>query len=152
MRPSTALVACTALLAVGLARDAAAIVRCESADGKVTYSNAECPPGTKLVRNVELAPPVVVHEGAAPATKTAAPRQPARIESARPRREENPVQLDQELSAQLEAQRRECEARIRQIRQLQEDVESAAADARASAELVLRRAQDDYRALCPRQR
>lgn len=30
----------------------AAITRCEGADGRVSYSNAECPPGTRAVRPV----------------------------------------------------------------------------------------------------
>lgn len=152
MRSSTALVACAALLAAALARDATAIVRCESADGKVTYSNTECPSGTQVVRNVELSPPVVVHDAAAAAARSGGTRPAPRLEPARPRRDENPVQVDEELTAQLAAQRRECDARLRQIRQLQEDLDAAAAQARASAELALRRAQDDYRALCPRQR
>jgi len=152
MRPATALVACAALLAAGLARDAAAIVRCEDADGKVSYSNTECPPNTKLVRKVEPSPPVIVHDKARPAAKADRTPPPARIEPARSPRTTDPVQEDQELTAQLAEQRRECEARVREIQRLQDDVNAAPADARASAELTLRRAQDDYRALCPRQR
>ena len=72
---------CVALLAAANSGLAAAIVRCEGPDGRVTYSNNECPPNTKAVRQVDLAPPVVVHDGA-PAPKDSRPP-PARQEPAR---------------------------------------------------------------------
>ena len=152
MRPVPAIVACAALLAAALARDAAAIVRCEDAAGRVTYANTECPPNTRLVRKVEPSPPVIVHDKARPAAKAGAAPPPARAEPTGNRRTADPIQEDQELTAQLAEQRRECEARAREIQRLQDDVSAAPADARASAELTLRRAQDDYKALCPRPR
>jgi len=36
--------------------------RCEGKDGKVTYSNTECPAGTQPVRKVNTDPPVSVEE------------------------------------------------------------------------------------------
>ena len=152
MRLATATLACLALLAAGHAGEASAIVRCESADGKVTYSDSECPPGTKLVRKIEPSPPVVVHDGARPPAKAAEARPPAAVEPSRARRSDDPAQVDDELNAQLAEQRRECEARARDLQRLQDDVGAAAPANRASAELALRRAQDAYRALCPRQR
>lgn len=140
-----------ALLAAGLAGPAAAIVRCEAPDGKVTYSNADCPPNTRLVRRVEQSPPVVVHEGKA-ALRESEARAPARIEMAKPRTVADPVQEDRQLSAQIAAQQRECEARARQLQHLQDDLAGATAAARSSAELALRRAQDEYQAICPKQR
>jgi hypothetical protein len=152
MRLATATLACLALFAAGHAGEAAAIVRCESADGKVTYSNSDCPPNTKLVRKIEPSPPVVVHDGARPPAKAAEARPPAGVEPSRARRSNDPAQVDEELNAQLAEQRRECEARARDLQRLQDDVSAAAPANRASAELALRRAQDDYRALCPRPR
>jgi hypothetical protein len=152
MRFATAALACLALLAAGHAGEATAIVRCESADGKVTYSNSDCPPNTKLVRKIEPSPPVVVHDSARPSAKAGEARPPARVEPSRARRTDDPAQIDEELNAQLAEQRRECEARARELQRLQDDVGAAAPANRASAELALRRAQDDYRALCPRQR
>jgi hypothetical protein len=151
MRLATA-AACATLLAAGLSPAGAAIVRCEAADGKVTYSNTECPPNTKMVRKVEPSPPVVVHDGGLPQAGAAVERPVVKPETSRPRRVEDPVQIDEELSAQLAAQRRECEARARELQRLRDDIDAAAPSGRASAELSLRRAQDDYRALCPRQR
>ncbi len=152
MRFATA-VACALTLAAGLPQDAtAAIVRCESADGKVVYSNADCPPGTKLVRKVEQSPPVVVHDGSRPPANTTDRKPAASIERARPRPSPDPIQEDRQLTEQLAAQRRECEARLRDVERLRQDLEASPAEARASAELALRRAQDDHRSLCPRSR
>lgn len=145
-------VACAALLAAAAARGAEAIIRCESADGKVTYSNGECPPNTRQVRRVELSPPIVVHDGAQPPAKLPAAKAAPTITPAPPRRARDPVQEDRELTAQLAEQRRECEARARDVQRLQDELAAASADARASAELALRRAQDDFRGLCPRPR
>jgi uncharacterized coiled-coil protein SlyX len=152
MRTATAALACFALLAAGASREAAAIVRCESPDGKVTYSNSDCPPNSRLVRKVEPSSPIVVHDDARQAAKTAEKKSTIRVEPTRARRAEDPVQIDEELNAQLAAQRRECETRSREVQRLQDELTAASPENRASAELALRRAQDDYRALCPRQR
>jgi len=151
MRAATAL-ACAALLAGSLVRDAAAIVRCEDAAGKVTYSNTDCPSDTRLVRKVEPKPPVIVHDDARGAAKPAGGQPRAGSRPASTRSAAQPVQEDPQLSAQLAEQRRECEARSRELQRLQEDLDAAPATARASAELALRRAQDDYLGLCPRKR
>lgn len=152
MRLASAAVACLALLLAFNARDAAAIVRCESADGKVSYSNGDCPPNTKLVRKIEPTPPVVVHDGARPPARAGEAPRPPKVEPSRARQAEAPAQIDEELNAQLAEQRRDCEARARELQRLNDELTAAAPANRASAELSLRRAQDDYRALCPRQR
>ena len=153
MRPLPAIVLCAALLVTtGRVGTAATIVRCEGADGKVTYSNAECPPQTRPVRKVEPSPPIVVHDGSQPAARSGSGRASISAPPGRPRGNDDPVQLDQELEAQLAEQRRECDARARDLQQLQADLTATSGSARASAELALRRAQDDYRALCPRPR
>jgi hypothetical protein len=59
--------ACAPLLAVALlvacgACLAQQVQRCESPDGKVTYSNTKCPDGTSPVRSVNTSPPVAVDE------------------------------------------------------------------------------------------
>jgi hypothetical protein len=143
--------ACAALLAAGLISDAAAIVRCEGADRKVTYSNTECPPNTRQVRKVDESPPVIVHDGKAAAASDAEPRPPARIEKAKSRAAAaDPLQQDRQLTAQIAAQQRDCETRARRLQHLQEDLAAALPANRSSAELALRRAQDEYQVLCPK--
>lgn len=152
MRIVVAVVAYLALIAAGQAREASAIIRCEAADGRVTYSNGECPPNSKRVRSIELSPAVVIHDAGSAPPKPGEARPAAKVEPSRARRSDNPAQIDEELNAQLAEQRRECEARARELQRLQDDVNAAMPASRASAELALRRAQDDYRALCPRSR
>lgn len=151
MRLATFTLACTALLAAGFAPGAAAIVRCETADGRVIYSNSDCPPNSKLVRKVEQSPPVVANPGRRPPARPGEAAPPARVQASPSRGADDPARIDEELSAQLAEQRRECDARARELQRLQDDVAASPAN-RASAELALRRAQDDFRALCPRPR
>jgi hypothetical protein len=59
--------ACAPLLTVALLVTCGAclaqqVQRCESPDGKVTYSNTKCPDGTTPVRSVNTSPPVAVDE------------------------------------------------------------------------------------------
>jgi hypothetical protein len=141
-------IACALLLASFALRPAAAagIVRCESADGRVTYSNTECPAGSRAVRSVDLAPPVVVHDkGRAAAKPPAAP-------AGAPKAARGPAADDAELRAQLAKQRAECDARLKEIERLRQDRDGAAGEAGATAQQALRRAEDDYRALCPQRR
>lgn len=54
---------CAGILAAGHVSAAAETVhRCEGPDGKVTYSNTQCPAGTSPTRKVDTAPPVSVDE------------------------------------------------------------------------------------------
>jgi hypothetical protein len=146
MRTPTA-IACALLLAgLALRPAAAGIVRCESADGRVTYSNKECPADTRTVRSVDLAPPVVVHDKG-----RAQPKPPATPAGA-PRASREPTADDPELRAQLAKQRAECDARLKEIERLRQDRDGAGGEARPAAQKALRRAEDDYRALCPRRR
>jgi hypothetical protein len=58
------IVAGTCLLALGtaLAQQSQQVQRCEAKDGRVTYSNTQCPEGTTPVRKVNTDPPVKVEE------------------------------------------------------------------------------------------
>jgi hypothetical protein len=50
------------LAALGAAYAQGTVQRCESPDGKVTYSNTQCPAGTSPVRKVNTDPPVRVDD------------------------------------------------------------------------------------------
>lgn len=51
-----------ALMTTAAPSAAQTVQRCESRDGKVTYSNTTCPEGTSAVRAVNTSPPVAVDE------------------------------------------------------------------------------------------
>jgi L-alanine-DL-glutamate epimerase-like enolase superfamily enzyme len=56
------LVALAALVCCSAVHAQSTVQRCESRDGKVTYSNTQCPAGTAPVRKVNTDPPVSVEE------------------------------------------------------------------------------------------
>jgi hypothetical protein len=65
---TTALLAATgfaALLPLTVDAQAAAVQRCEAADGRVVYSNQECPPGSRPVRRLSPAATPAPATGAA---------------------------------------------------------------------------------------
>jgi hypothetical protein len=69
--PAPVMALCPAglLAAIVLVSHAQEIQRCESADGKVTYSNSKCPDGTAPVRSVNTSPPVAVDDQKAAAER-----------------------------------------------------------------------------------
>lgn len=143
------------LIGLGAACAAAAqstVYRCEDGRGRVTYSDAPCPADARTARKLEGGPVLKVGgaEEAAKADPTSIQRSVIRVESSRADENFNPVQEDEKLNAQIAAQRRACEALASRIRFLEIDLAAASASGRSSAELALRRAQDEYRVQCPR--
>jgi hypothetical protein len=134
-RAVAALAALSCLLAAPPTR-AAEVQRCEDAAGRVTYSNEACPPGTKRSRTVDTSQPVAADvKGAAAEARGAA--RTVRIE-----RTPTPAQA---VAVNKDALCRELATRVRYARR---DLETAAPQQRASAELAMRRAQEDYDLEC----
>ena len=107
-RPVTAVVAVVAAtIAAAAAAQSANVQRCEGKDGRVTYSNTQCPEGTVPVRKVNTDPPVSVE-----ARKAA----------------EDLAKKDAAAARQIEKEQSQQEARARK-----EADDRAKADARADA-------------------
>ena len=90
------------------------VQRCESADGKVTYSNTHCPEGTSAVRKVNTSPPVAVEEQKA--AKERAKRDAAEV--ADKSREQTQAKADREAAEaeKVQAKQRErCERAQRDL-------------------------------------
>lgn len=158
------------LLAVAATGDALAVNRCEGRDGRVTYTDEPCPTGARGARRVDDSPPVQVREAATdePASKDAAKdaaREPAReaAKAARPAdaaagiaaggriaNSGTPEQQIQQLDEQYARQRRECADLSRRIDYARADLDAALTSQRASAELALRRLQEQFKSQCPR--
>jgi hypothetical protein len=140
------------LTAAGTAVPQTTVYRCEDARGRVTYSDAPCPSDVRTARKLEDSPVLKVGtaDDATKADPAALQRPAGRVEVSRPGENFNPVQEDEKISAQIAAQRRACEALASRIRFLEVDVAAASASSRSSAELALRRAQDEYLVQCPR--
>jgi hypothetical protein len=168
-------VACLVLL-LGL-DSAAAINRCEGRDGRVTYTDEPCPTTARSSRKVDDSPPVQSRDvpgqtakdtaeakasampeskeaesksapqGGAEAAKAAPPAlqlQPGRITAA-----SNPEQEMQRLDELRVRQQRQCAEANRRIDYATKDLQAAIGADRASAELALRRLQEEARTVCP---
>jgi len=112
--PSQALrgVAVLGLLVATLSPAASAqtVQRCESRDGKVTYSNTKCPEGTSTVRPVNTSPPVAVDEQKA--AKERARRDAAEAKTIDQTRQKEEAKAERAASDQKKAEdkeRQRCE-------------------------------------------
>ncbi|MCU0937914.1 MAG: DUF4124 domain-containing protein [Burkholderiaceae bacterium] len=169
--------AALAVLVVALAGvDAAsAINRCEGRDGRVTYTDEACPATVRSARKVDDSPPVQARS--AP-VREASESKDAKDGKAEPKEAEgkaavaggvdaakgvavpalqagrtttssNPEQEMQRLDELRERQRRQCAEATRRIDYATKDLQAAVGADRASAELALRRAQEEARGVCP---
>ena len=136
---------CPALALAALpaaAADEAAIYRCESARGVITYSDSPCPAGTRTARTIEREPTLAVKE---PSDK-AEPASAGRISAGK--RAFDPWVENQRLNEQIAQQRRACAELERRGAFLRRDLAAASPGRAASIELDLRRAQDEFQMHC----
>lgn len=122
------------------------VYRCEGKDRRVTYSDEPCPPDSRFVRKLEETPTVSTAAGK-DAPRNA--REAGQIASSRSGRFD-PIEEDRRLDEQIAATRRECAELARRVQYARQDLEAAPPSLRSSAELALRRAQDQYQLYCPR--
>jgi hypothetical protein len=174
------------------------VVRCEAADGRVTYTNEPCPGATPRTRAVNDTPAVQAgrtapdtadkadkaDKAAMPAaaargadigpTRPAAPAHSAErtgaahgaeaaramapagraqpgIEPSRTASNLTAAQQLEQLDQEHARQQVQCTQLQRRIGFARNDVDTAFGGQRASAELQLRRLQDEYQSLCPAQ-
>jgi hypothetical protein len=187
----------------------AQVVRCEGADGRITYTNEPCPSTARRTRTIDDSPPVQAQRADRPADKAAvaktdeAPAKPdggevAKSEPAKPEAAKDtakdaakdvskdaskdtakdakpalanaaiatpsqirtatapsdltPAQQMEQLDLERARQQRACTQLERRLSFARSDVDAASGGQRASAELQLRRLQEDFRAQCPLQR
>ena len=126
---------------------AAGVFRCEGKDGKVTYSDVACPTDSRAARKLDEAPPVST------ATSKAAPRDArdgGQIAQSRDGGKADPAQENRQLDEQIAAARRDCADLSQRVQYAKQDLETAAPSQKATAELALRRAQDQHALYCAR--
>jgi predicted ribosome quality control (RQC) complex YloA/Tae2 family protein len=125
------------------------VQRCESPDGKVTYSNTACPPGTQAVRRIEAEPPpAAVDQKAARERTQRYAREVQRLEDERKRQEEKAARTQaaaEERTRRKAAECRKLEARVEDAR---EAFERATLAKRQEADRKLRRAREQYESAC----
>jgi hypothetical protein len=140
-----------ALIAVVVVSAAGAeIQRCEGPDGKVTYSNESCPPGTTAVKKVDTRPPVT--EADARAAKTRAQREADEakaIDKQREAEEKSRARARDAARKKEEQLERECNKKRIAVNKAKEAVESSTLNKRADLEKILARAQEAFDKECP---
>lgn len=123
--------------------------RCEGADGRVSYANDACPPGTTAVRTLPPAgPPSVADQQAARQRAQQQVKQAAALDNARLADEQRAArELERQQAA---AARRESHCRRLQtsLRYAQEDLAGAHSHKRTAAQRRVARAEDVYREDC----
>lgn len=135
---------CAAFLLLGTgAASAQTLQRCESADGKVTYSNTACPPGTEPVRTVEGDPgPSAADQKAARERAQQRSRELDKLEKQRQKEEEKAARqraAAEAREAKREAECRKLDARVRAARA---ELDAATLARRQALDRKLRAAED----------
>ncbi|MBK9246172.1 MAG: DUF4124 domain-containing protein [Burkholderiales bacterium] len=124
--------------------------RCEGADGRVSYADGACPPGTAAVRT--LPPAAVPNDGERAAAQRRAEqdlRQIAQIERARQADEERAARQQQQSLAQARKLENHCRRLQTRLDAAKEELDGASrARQRTQGERRLRRAEDLYVADC----
>jgi hypothetical protein len=176
MRARVPAVALAVLVVALVGADAAgAINRCEGRDGRVTYTDEPCPATVRSARKVDDSPPVQARNapvreateskdtkdtkaepkdaedkgGVAAGSEAAKGVAMPALQAGRITASSNPEQEMQRLDELRERQRRQCAEATRRVDYATKDLQAAVGADRASAELALRRAQEEARGVCP---
>jgi hypothetical protein len=122
------------------------VFRCEAKDGRVTYSDAPCPSDSRASRKLDETPPVstTTNKEAPRSAREAGQIAQSKAGAA------DPLQENRQLDEQIAATRRECVDLSRRVQYAKQDLDAAIPSQRSTAELALRRAQDEFALTCPR--
>jgi hypothetical protein len=131
----------------------AEVVRCESADGKVTYANVACPEGSRSVRTLPPAKPPA--PGDAKAAQQRQKAQQQQLQKLEQQRQAEVAVRERERAAEAKAQARQkdkrdlaCRKLSRQVSDAEDELARAALNRREEIELRLQRLRSQYSAEC----
>ena len=137
----------TAVLMVLAALPAAAqeVQRCEGADGKVSYANGACPPGTAAVRSLPAAgPPSAADQKAAQQRAQQDVRNAAALDRARKAEEERIARAQEKEQATAKKKEAHCQRLETRQRAAQAELADASGSKRTEAQRRLKRAEQLY--------
>ncbi len=125
------------------------VQRCEAADGKVSYANGSCPPGTSTVRTLPPAgtPSAADHRAALQRAQQDA-RSVAALDRSRRAEEERDARDRQQAIAQARKQETQCRRLLTSLRYAKEDLATARPAKRIAAQRRVDHAEDLYREDC----
>ena len=150
-RATAAVVAAVLLCAAPATAPAQQVQRCESPEGKVTYSNTQCPDGTQAVRKIEPDPaPSAADQKAARERAQQHSRELDKLERQRQKDEEKAAR-DRATAESKQAKRdAECRQLETKVRLAREEFDNATLEQRQRADRKLRQAEDQA-AACKKQ-
>ena len=141
------LTASAVLLAAGALSTGAAtaqqVQRCESPEGKVTYSNSTCPDGTQTVRKIEQdSGPSAADQKAARERAQQHSRELDKLERQRQKEEEKAARERASAEAKQAKHDADCRKLDARVRAAREEFENATLQQRQQADRKLRLAED----------
>jgi hypothetical protein len=138
-------------VAIALATSAAQaqVIRCESPDGKVSYAQNNCPPGTQQVRALSApGKPAPEDQRAATERARAEAKSLDRIERDRKAEEARLAKAQNSNKFRAEARARTCKRLALRMKQAKDDVATAPLNRSADAKRRLKKAQENYELEC----
>ncbi|HTT13451.1 MAG TPA: DUF4124 domain-containing protein [Burkholderiaceae bacterium] len=119
------------------------VQRCESPDGKVTYSNTQCPEGTQAVRKIEPdTGPSAADQKAARDRAQQHSRELDKLEKQRQKDEEKAARERAAAESKQAKQDAECRKLEAKVRMAREEFDNATLEQRQRADRKLRQAED----------
>jgi hypothetical protein len=124
-------------------------LRCESADGKITYAQNLCPPGTQPVRTVPPPGKVVPEDQRAAAQRARSDASAVeRLERDRKAQEAQAARSQKTDRLRAEARERSCKRLALRVKQAKDDADAAPLNRAAQAKRKLKKAQENYELEC----
>jgi uncharacterized membrane protein YqiK len=121
------------------------VQRCESADGKVSYANGPCPPGTTAVRSLPAAgTPSASDQRAAQQRAQQDVRNAAAIDRARKAEEERLAREQEKEQAKAKKKEAHCQRLETRLSAAQAEFAGASGSKRVEAQRRLKRAEQLY--------
>ena len=126
-------------------------LRCESPEGRVTYADARCPPGTTLAREIPAMPAATeADRKRAQAQQKADAQRIERIEQQRSK-DEDKAQRERAAAAQKAQEReRACRKLALRLQEAEDRLSKSTVDKRPTAEKARNRAREQYELDCKR--
>jgi len=145
--------AVAALLVAGAPALMAQTVRCEGADGKVTYANVDCPTGSKPVKTLPPPDPPTAAEAKAARERAKADQQQVKAIESKRQNDADKLAHERAAQAKQQAARREkleanCRKLAAQIASAADALDRAPLAKRDAADARLRRLRAQHTAEC----
>jgi hypothetical protein len=125
------------------------IQRCEAPDGRISYANGPCPPGTTAVRTLppSVAPSAADRQAAQQRARRDA-REAVALERTRKAAEERAAREHEQAQAKAKKHEAHCRRLETRLRQAQEELAAATLKKRTEAQRRVKRAEELYAQEC----